>query len=353
MSTDVLPRAATRHELSLLRFPDPRTRWVVVITATAHVPVDDLGPALRRLAGAVPLTAARLLGERWVPGAPAEPIVTAAADPLDDPRLTAAFDLTAEPPLRVLVTPDGRRLGLAAHHAAFDGLAGVAVLDALTGGPLPAPVTSPAPGRPGSPLPLVRRLFRPADPVAPSRSAPAGDVFVVRPLSVRGREITGRLASACAAGCGAHTRAAGQPWRQVGITVALGGPAGVGNVASYVRLDLRADADVRRAVVTAMADPPEPVEQVRAPKAVLGLLSPVVRRFSDSLLVSNLGRHRLAGVDELAFFPVARGRSGVAFGAASVAGGSSTLTIRCAQMSERAATELLEEAIRRFDGIRA
>ena len=78
-------------------------------------------------------------------------------DPLGHPDLDRPFDLTAEPPLRLVVGTEGRRLAVVGHHAAFDGLALVAVLAHLVGGPDPQPVASPPPGEPGSKLPLLER----------------------------------------------------------------------------------------------------------------------------------------------------------------------------------------------------
>ena len=70
-----LPAPASRHALALLRFPDPRTDWVVVTVATLDDPVDDLGDRLAALHHAVPLVGARLDGETWVAGAPPSPYV--------------------------------------------------------------------------------------------------------------------------------------------------------------------------------------------------------------------------------------------------------------------------------------
>jgi hypothetical protein len=340
-----LPQPASRHALGLLRFPDPRTDWVVVMVATLPEPAGDLDARLRELHRHVPMVGARLRDEVWHPGEPAWSVVD--GEPLDSPELVRAFDLADEPPLRILLGADGTRLGLAGHHAAFDGLSLVALLIGLLGGELPAPVASPPPGPPGSKVPLLKRLARPADRVAPSRPAPVRDSFATAEVEISGRDTTGRLAAACVAAADAHNRRHNARWDKVGITIAKGGPAGVGNVASYRRIDLAAGEPVVAAVTEALATPDEPAEQVNASK-LLRLLTPVVDRFSDSILLSNLGRQDVPGVERIDFFPVARGRSAVAFASATVRGGRSTLTIRARDLSPAAARSLLDDAVRGF-----
>lgn len=343
----MLPQPASRHALGLLRFPDPHTDWVVVMVATTAAPVADLQGRMEVLHQQVPMVGARLRDEVWHPGDTAWSVVE--GEPLAAPALDRRFDLEREAPLRVALGAGGRRLALAGHHAAFDGLSLVAVLGALLGGDIPRPVASPPPGSPGSKVPLLRRLARPADPVAPSRPAPDRDALATSTVHISGPNTTGRLAEACVGAAAAHNRRHHAPWRKVGITIAKGGPAGVGNVASYRRIDLPAGAAVVEPVTAALATPDEPAEQVKASR-LLKLLTPVTNRFSDSILLSNLGRHQVDGVERIDFFPVARGRSAVAFAASTVIGGSSTLTIRARHLDPTAARTLLEDAARRFEG---
>jgi hypothetical protein len=345
---DELPAPASRHALALLRFPDPRTDWVVVTVATLAAPVADLADRLDRLHRAVPIVGARLDGETWVPGRPPEPITTD-GDPIGHPDLDRPFDLADEPPLRIVVGAGGTRLGVVGHHAAFDGLALVAVLASLTGGPQPEPVASPPPGIPGSKLPLLARLARPADPVAATPGLWPGDAYASTTIEVRGKGVTGSLGAACVAAVAEHNAAAGAPLRKVGITVAVGGPAGVGNVASYRRIDVAPDDDVAGAVRDALRSPDEPGEQVNAPKALMKALTVVVERFSDTILLSNLGRHPVPGVTRLDFFPVARGRSAVCFASASVEGGATTLTVRARDLSPGDARRLLAATVSHLD----
>ena len=346
---DVLPAPASRHALALLRFPDPRTDWVVVTVATLRQPPTDLPDRLARLHGAVPLVGARLDGEVWQPGSPPE-IITVDGEPLGHPELDRPFDLATEAPLRLVLNADGTRLGVVGHHAAFDGLALVAVLDALTGGPLPSPVASPPPGEPGSKVPLLTRLARPADRVAPTPGIWPGDAFETATITVSGKGITGQLAQACVAAVAQHNQRHGEKLRKVGITVAIGGPAGVGNVASYRRIDVAPDGDVAGQVRVALTSNEEPGEQVSAPKALMKALTPVVERFSDTILLSNLGRHRVDGVSQLDFFPVARGRSAVCFASAAIQGGETTLTLRARDLSPGDARRLLQAATAHLAG---
>ncbi len=259
------------------------------------------------------------------------------------PDLDRPFDLAAEAPLRLVASADGTRLGVVGHHAAFDGLALVAVLRALTSGEQPQPVASPPPGEPGSKLPLLQRLARPADRVAPTIGVWPGDAYATQTVAVSGKGITGQITAAAVAAAAAHNQRHGQRLRKVGLTLAIGGPAGVGNVASYRRIDVRPHDPIPALVQAALASPDEPGEQVSAPKALMALLEPVVERFSDTLLISNLGRHRLPGVSRVDFFPVARGRSAVCIASATVEGGETTVSLRARDLSPADGRRLLAE----------
>jgi hypothetical protein len=346
-ATGSLPEPAGRHALALLRFPDPRTDWVVVTVASLERPITDLGDRLQTLHDAVPLVGARLRDEVWHPGAiPAIERIDGTL--VGRPELDRAFDLAHEAPLRLIASADGHQLAVIGHHAAFDGLALVAVLRALVEGSLPTPVASPPPGEPSSKLPLLQRLARPADPVAPSIGHFPGDAYASATIHPTGRGITGRLAAAAVQAACEHNAARGARLRKVGVTVAIGGPAGVGNVASYRRIDLTATDEVAGRVQAALAVPEEPGEQVSAPKVLMRLLEPVVERFSDSILVSNLGRHALPGVARLDFYPVARGRSAVCFASAAVEGAETSLTLRARDLSPADGRRLLERAVELF-----
>jgi hypothetical protein len=380
-----LPAPASPNELALLRFPDRRTAWVVVAAATLAGSADRVDDRLAALHLAVPMTGARLRGEVWHPGSPPDPLI-ADGDPLHAPALLGRFDLAVEPPLRVVVGSEGRRLAVACHHAAFDGRSLVALLAALAGGEdgqlgggdnlehpgsgsATLPVGAPVPEVEGAPRPqaaraspelrgLVGRMVRPADRVAASPGRHVREALAVREVQLGGTGVTARLAEAAVAAAGARNARMGRPWRRVGINVGLAGLPGraghgggvpVGNFSRYRRLDLRSGQPVGPALAAALASPREPVDQVWSPR--LGwLLEPLAGRFSDSLLVSNLGRCAVPGVTRLEFFPVARGRSAVAVGAAGLAGGPSTVSVRARDLSSEDAEALLEDLLARLGG---
>jgi len=341
----MLPQPASRHALGLLKFPDRSTHWVVVLAASLDRPLslENLVRRLHDIHSVVPMIGARLHGDIWHPGKPPEPFVVE-REPLEDVHLDAPFELGEEAPLRVVLGGAQRRLALAGHHAAFDGLALVALLAAMLEGPLPAPVDSPPPGPAGSKIPALRRLVAPADRIAPSPSPPGRDTYASAEIQVSGRSVTARLAEACATAVAAHNLRLGAKWRRVGISIAKGGPAGVGNVASYRRIDVRVGDAVIPQVVSALASDGEPSEQTRAGVA-LALARPVVNRLSDSFLISNVGRQSVPGAARVEFFPVARGRSAVAFGALTVADGRSTLCVRARDLGPADGRALLEGAV--------
>jgi hypothetical protein len=385
-----LPAPASRNALALLRFPDRRTGWVVVAAASLAAPPAGLDERVQALHRAVPIVGARLRGEVWHQGTAPEPLVVD-GEPLGAPVLLEPFRLAVEPPVRVLVGAGGARLAVACHHAAFDGLGLMALLAALLGGPPPSPPAPAGAGRPAAELRgLLGRVARPADRVAPSPHAPARDALAVREVALAGRGVTARLAAAAVAAAGARNARLGRRWRRVGVNLGLAGPAPstapgdggrrtgepagsavdqgghapvgrdpdaaasggssavAGNVSRYRRVDLLAGEAVGPAVTAAMASPREPVDQVWSPR--LGrLLGPVARRCSDSLLVSNVGRRAVPGATRLDFFPVARGRSAVAVGAAGLPGGPSTVSLRARDLSAEDAEELLADIVARLE----
>ena len=205
--------------------------------ARLRATTDDLEARREELHDAVPVIGARLRDETWLAGPP-QHVAVVDGDPLDDRDLDRPFDLADEPPLRLVRSADGLRLGVIGHHAAFDGLALVAVLRALTAGDRPQPVTSPPPGTPGYKLPLLERLARPADPVAATPGVWPGDAYASTVVDLQGKGITGRIAAACVGAVATHNARHDRRLRKVGLTIAVGGPAGVGNVASYRRIDV-------------------------------------------------------------------------------------------------------------------
>jgi hypothetical protein len=205
---------------------------------------------------------------------------------------------------------------------------------------------------------LVGRLARPADRVAPSLLHTGRETLAVAEVDLSGPNVTARLAAAAVAAAGAHNARLGHRWRRVGLNLGLAGLTGpgphpvggggeLGNFSRYRRVDLRVGEAVGTALEAALARDREPLDQVWSPRFGW-VLEPVVGRFSDSLLVSNLGRREVPGATRLEFFPVARGRSAVAVGAVGLAGGPVTVSVRARDLASEDAEALLADLVARL-----
>jgi hypothetical protein len=338
----------TARAQAILRHPDQESAWSVVVAASLHdrLEPDAARERLEALSGVVPAVRARLVKNMWVVGLLPE-VVVVAGDPLSSSLVRSHYALDAEPPLRVVVGDGGRRVAIVGHHAAFDGLGLVAILAALTGGPfpeIPQDVARPGPRSRAQALALIARVARPADRVASSSPPPGEECFVARDVVVSGRHFTANLADACVRAVSVRNATFKRPWKRVALSIGVGGAPGVGNTASYRRVDVSPGSDVAAAVDAALRDPAEPRELLRPPRAAQWLrrLAP---RLSDSLLVSNVGCQPIPSVSRLEFFPVARGRSGVAVGAGGVSPGHATVTMRANRLSPLHAEELLSEIV--------
>lgn len=337
------PADAIAVSAPVRRHPDRRTTWIIVVLARlgeGRLPSPDI--LVERMAAAAldaPLLASRLNGDWWTRSSPPGVTVVGPGDPLELAPFHP-FDLLHEPPLRVVASCRRDWLLLAGHHFAFDGLGLVSVLRALLSGTsTPAPDSALVNANSDSVFPTVRRLWRPADPVAPSPVLPASDSFASTPVVLSGRGVTASLARACAAAISAHNAAAGKPLRRIGISVAVGGTGG--SSATYRRVDVSTVDEVEPAVRAAMSDPAVPPESKRLPPGAAFVLKLMLPRFSDTVLVSNLGRLDLPLVRGLEFYPVARGRSAVAVGAAGLKDGPTILTLRAGKLSQSDANALL------------
>lgn len=328
------------------RHPDHRTAWIIVLLVRlAPGGLPPMRVLLDRLESAVdrfPLMASRLRGSWWVPAPGPGVSVVGRGEPLAQAPLQH-FALAQEPPVRVVTSSEGDWLLLCAHHFAFDGLGMVTLLRLLLGGEAstaPDYTTMSSQGRP--PIDGLRRLLHPADRIAPSATLPSSDSFVAHQVQLSGPRVTARLASACAAAAVAHNTQRGHPMRRIGLSVAVGGVGG--EAATYRRVDVIPGQDVESAVAASLDDPRVPSELVRLPPGSF-VLRPILQRFSDTLLVSNLGRLELPGVTSVEFYPVARGRSATAVGAVSISGQPTTLTLRARDLSPVDAAALLERIV--------
>jgi hypothetical protein len=125
---------------------------------------------------------------------------------------------------------------------------------------------------------------------------------------------------------------------RIGLSIAVGG---VGKeAATYRRVDLSPSEDVQAAVNHALSDPAVPPEVNGLPPGAF-LLRPFLTRFSDTMLISNLGRLDLP-VMSVEFFPVARGRSAVSIGAVGLSDRPVTLTLRARDLDPIDAKTLLD-----------
>jgi hypothetical protein len=356
-------RAATTRERSVLTHPDQASTWTIVIEVELVRPVAPslVDARLAELTRDAPIVGAHLDGRFWVRRTAPTARVAERGSLLDG--VTDRFNLAREAPLRVRLSTDGTRVVVAGHHAAFDGLGLLAVGASLIAGVTrngaldhkelvrPEVATETPNGERSS---LARRLIRPADPVAKSKPSAATESLVAVDVAVSDGHVTARLASACVNAVVAFNHRRCAPMRRSSISLGIGGSRSIGNTASYQRVDvdLRTDIDVVAIVNAALTRTDEPIELRRPlptmPNALRRSILPIVARLSDSFLVSNLGRIDLANARRVSFFPVARGRSAVAIGAASVERGRATLTLRARHLDANDANALLSDIAARF-----
>lgn len=350
-------RPASKSELEILRNPDHSTTWTgVAVVHLAERSVRDpagsllatLDERLPVLGQGMPVSCARLSGTRWVPGPPTVPSLSTDGDPTPASML-ARFELSREPPLRILVAPDGEWASFFVHHAAFDGAALFAAVKVLLcGADPPRPQPTPA-GNAEIPWSVLSRILHPADPVAPSEDPPTSDTFVYRDLPRIGRGVTAALPQACVSAVAQFSASRGRPLRRVGISLGLSRSEGHVNHSTFRRVDVRLGDPLAPAIKRALADPDDPW-QIRHPTRLLRLATPLVGRLSDTIVFTHVGRLSMPGVRLLEGYPVARGRSAVAFCALRVAGAGSTLTMRARDINRADANRIIEDALAALAG---
>jgi len=287
---------STRHGLG-----DPRIPWTILLRAdgvrstpdeAAPVPATAMAEQLRHLAGELP-------------------------DPIAIAHL-------------------GEALVIAGDHARLDGLALLVVLERDLGVPVRSTAAGVGGDRPQGRLWTVlwRRAVevavRPPAVVAASSAAPQpGDVFA----SARheGRVSTSRLVVAAAAAIARWNRDHGARDQRVSVAVGVstvgGAEATIGDHSAFLRLtDVEAMSldQVRRAIASAALQPGGAPAGAGILRATTTLLAP---RLGSTLLVSHLGEVETSGCDDLAFYPVTGGASGVSLGAVGI-GGHTTITLR-------------------------
>jgi len=346
-------RPANASELAILNHPDRDTSWTGV--AVCHMAGEASGAKLKELvesripdlARLVPMSAVRLRGYSWHHADPPAPELSHDDDPTPA-RMLAPFDLESEPPLKVLVDARGRWVSLFVHHAAFDGPLLIDAARVLLCG-LPPQGSRPEPtGRARFPWNTLRRLVRPADPVARSSEPPQSDTFLSRPLPPVGRGVGTKLPAACLEAVSRHNARQKAPLRRVGITIGISKVRGQANLSTYRRVDLVAGQPVEPAIRKVLDEDVDPWE-IRHPTRLIRILAPLLPRLSDTILFTDVGRLVMPGLRRVEGYPVARGRSAVAFCALRMAGGESTLTLRCRYLDRADAEALIDEAISCLD----
>jgi hypothetical protein len=354
-------RPITAAEAAILRHPDQRTPWAPSVVV--HLPSGALPPALAAerlaaLAAATPILDARLHrgGADWHAGSGRLHVESLDAE---QSVLHTRFVLRDGPTVKVAVSPDGDRLAVVGHHAALDGRALLMVARGLLGAH-PVEAVSPPQRMPASAEPArteapqaagsehaaasaLRRIAWPAHRVAPSTPAPANETFAAIDAPADASLRVAALAAATVDATSDWNGARGAPWQRVGLTIPVGGPATLGNVSTHRRLDVTLPTSIADAVHAALAAAAPPPEAAITPARarLLTLLTPIVGRFSDSLLISNLGMVALPGALAVDFYPQARGRSAVAVGACTPVGGRGRLTLRARDLSGHDAAQLL------------
>jgi hypothetical protein len=252
---------------------------------------------------------------------------------------------------------DGNTLVIRAHHRHLDGVGLLALLHELTG----TQVTSLARGAGDRPagsalrstaLRLTEVAVAPPARVARSAETPVDDdSFAVR--SVAGSTRTAALVHAGAAAISRWNAAHGGSTRRVAVAVGVSRTGGanlsIGENSGWLRIrnvEQMSPDQVARAVASApLVSTPTGVLRSRPTRdrlvsTGLRLMAP---RLGSTLLVSHLGRVQAPGVEDLAFFPITGGGSGMSLGAVTLEN-RTTLTLRARgrQHSDEGLQEILE-----------
>lgn len=267
--------------------------------------------------------------------------------------------VTSPGPAALRAAVSGHDLALGVEHRHCDGLG----LLALLGTALPTTPTSSARGigerssNEGALASALRRLreatLAPPAAVAPGPpSTASGDAFVR--LTVPGRLPVSELVRSCVAAVRAHNRDHGARTERVAVAIGasrVGGAAPtVADRSALLRLrdvERLSSDDLRDAIRAAVPEPAPPGSDggsrlvARATTVAMGALS---ARLGSTLLVSHLGEVDADGVENIAFYPVTGGGSGVSVGAVGLRG-TTVVTLRGRQ--HRHPTLTLEELGRR------
>ncbi|TWP54266.1 hypothetical protein FKR81_01540 [Lentzea tibetensis] len=319
---------------------DPEASWSILLEADLDEAPDPAAVAARMSGASVSF-----------PNIGPAPSVVAPST-WDETRAGFADSRYTEGDPLVRVALAHKRLMIAAHHGAVDGLGLVALLGIALGEPVSSSATGVAQRAPDRSYllnaadRLREAVFTPPTRVQPTRSGhETGDHLVSRELR-RTKLGSTRLTAAAlhatrawnAAHGAAHDRvvaAIGASWR--------GGADPLPEAASaLLRLRMPVGADenaVRVLLANAAPEAGFPSAQNLVARLGMRLLAP---RLGSTFLASNLGVVK-AGVRAVRFYPSASGRSGVAFGVVTT-GEFTTVTLRARRrdFGADAAAELLD-----------
>ncbi|WP_182526406.1 hypothetical protein [Nocardioides dongkuii] len=321
---------------------DPSAPWRILLSARLRTP---------RQAADLHATLSRLFDDQAWPGVPE---VVAHDDPEALRVLLAGRDRAP-----VVLGVAGSEVVVSAHHSYVDGLGLLAVLAAVTGGP----VSSTARGvadrpREGSFSAVAARrlaevaLRPPARVVAPGAPSAEGDVLVQQTTERTVR--TAELVHAGVSAVVAHNARHGRPSRHVAVAIGAGRPAdgarAIADRSQLLRLrDLegRSLPEIEQLVRQAPTQPPPAARGAassRLLEAALRLLAP---RLGSTLLVSHLGEVSAPEVAGLAFHPVTVGGTGLSLGAVGRDGVTTLgLRARAADWDATALQLLLDDVVR-------
>lgn len=346
--------ASDRAHTVIGLYGDPTVSWSILLQAELTGPLDaaDVSRRLETTARAYPHLGSAPTAESIPPGG---------FDAVLDRFATAPYE-RGSPLVRVAVGTNEPVLLIAAHHGALDGLG----LLALLGVALDAPVSSTANGIESraagrSFLGSAARRLAEALLAPPTRISPAqppqrrwnraGDVFAAR-TSAKMRISSARLTAAAADTTAAWNTGRGA--RSTRIVAAVGASRRSGaNVrpdhdSAFFRLRLGSSSSTARAAELLTAQAPEPDFPARSSRIARLATRMLAGRLGSTFLVSNLGVVSAGDrVRALTLYPAASGRSGVAFGAVSVAE-TSTLTVRARRrdFDRASAAALLDQLVR-------
>lgn len=267
-----------------------------------------------------------------------------------------------EPLVRVALLDGGadtaRRVLIAAHHGAADGIGLLALLGAV----LDQPVSSSARGVTGRGVrgpflsSAARRLgeawFRPPSRVAAVPGGGAADVLRAAEVDAARLDTATLIIAGARAVRGfnaARNVAARRVVAAVGAAKSGGQQPSPRHDSTFLRLAVDDKASAASVRELLRAQPPEPDFPAAASKLASTAARLLAARLGSTFLASNLGRISADSVTSVRFYPTASGPNGLSFGLASTAS-TSTVTVRARSLSTSAADELLERLVSGLHG---